>query len=129
MVKSVDRAYRSQGAKWYMNDQQLAGMRLIVDGFGRPYYPTLQDDVNPMLMNYPVVVDNNIPNLTASTTGGPVFGHLRSAMVLRTVKGAGLLRLEERYADFLQVGYIGYMRIDIRSNDLRAAVTVQPAAS
>lgn len=129
MIRSVDRAYRSLGAKWYMNDAQLAGMRLIVDGFGRPYYPTLQDDVNPTLMAYPVVVDNNIPNLTASTTGGPIFGHLPSAMVLRTVKGAGVLRLEERYADALQVGYIGYMRIDIRSNDTRAAVTVKPAAS
>ena len=76
-----------------------------------------------------MVVDQNIPNLAASTTGGPIFGHLQSAMVKRTVKGAGVLRLTERYADFLQVGYIGFMRTDIRSKDLRAAVTVKPAGT
>lgn len=27
------------------------------------------------------------------------------------------------------VGYLGYYRVDIRSNDLRAAVTVKPAAA
>ncbi len=128
MIKSVDPAYRSLGAKFYMNDDQLQGMRALVDNYGRPFYGSLQGG-EPSLYGYDVVVDNNIPNLTASTTGGPIFGHLQSAMVLRTVKGAGMLRLEERYADFLQVGFIGYMRVDMRSNDLRAAVTVKPAAT
>ena len=43
--------------------------------------------------------------------------------------GASILRLQERYADFLAVGYIGFVRTDIRSNDMRAAVTVKPAAT
>jgi HK97 family phage major capsid protein len=128
MIESVDPAYRMLGAKFYLNDAQLQGMRAIVDGFGRPLYPTLQGDA-PSLYGYPVVVDMNLPNLTLSTVGGPVFGYLPAAMVLRRVKGASILRLEERYADFLQVGFIGFERIDIRANDLRAAVTVKPAAT
>jgi len=39
------------------------------------------------------------------------------------------MRLQERYADYFAVGYIGHYRLDIRSNDLRAAVTVKAAAS
>jgi HK97 family phage major capsid protein len=129
ILRSVDKAYRSLGAKWYMNDITLQNTRLLTNGFGDPLYPDLQDDTNPKLYGYPVVVDQNIPNLTASTASGVIFGHLESAMVLRSVKGAGLMRLDERYADFLQIGYIGYRRFDIRSNDLRAAVVCVPAAT
>ena len=74
-------------------------------------------------------VDNNIPNLTASTTGGPIFGNLKPAMVYRVTRDTTVMRLQERYADYLAVGYIGYYRLDIRSNDLRAAVTVKAAAT
>ena len=132
MIASVDPAYRALGAKFYMNDNQLLGLRGQVDSNGRPLI-NLQDGITPgtptTLWGYAIEVDQNIPNLAASTTGGPVFGHLQSAMVLRTVNQSGLLRLSERYADLLQVGYIGYMRFDIRSNDLRAAVTVKAASA
>jgi hypothetical protein len=50
-------------------------------------------------------------------------------MVQRNVRDTGVLRLTERYADFLAYGFIGYSRVDIRSNDLRAAVTVKAAAT
>lgn len=132
MIAAVDPAYRALGAKFYMNDNQLLGLRSQVDANGRPLV-NLQDGITPgaptTLYGYPIEVDQNIPNLTASTAGGPIFGHLQSAMVKRTVTQSGLLRLTERYADFLQVGFIGYMRFDIRSNDLRAAVTVKPAGT
>lgn len=132
MVAAVDPAYRAMGAKFYLNDAQLLGLRGLVDSNGRPLI-NLQDGLTPgapsTLWGYEIVVDQNIPNLAASTVGGPVFGNLQSAMVLRTVTQSGLLRLSERYADLLQIGFIGYMRFDIRSNDLRAAVTVKPAAT
>ncbi len=132
MIASVDPAYRALGAKFYMNDNQLLGLRGQVDSNGRALI-NLNDGISPgeptVLWGYGIKVDQNIPNLAASTTGGPIFGHLQSAMVLRTVNQSGLLRLAERYADLLQVGYIAYMRFDIRSNDLRAAVTVKAAAT
>ena len=131
LISSVDVAYRGLGAKFYFNDTTLAGMRNVVDAMGQPMYKGLQSsDVNGLtLMDYPVVIDNNIPDLAASTASGVLFGHLASAMVLRRVKGAGILALHERYADFLQVGSIGFERIDIRSNDLRAASVCVAAAS
>lgn len=130
LVASVDPAYRTLGAKFYMNDAQLLGIRGLTDNNGRPLV-NMQDGITPgaptTIWGYEVVVDNNIPNLTASTVGGPIFGHLASAMVLRTVTQSGLLRLDQRFADQLQVGYIGYMRFDMRSNDLRAASVVKAA--
>lgn len=133
LISKVDPAYRKLGAKFYMSDAQRIGTGSILDGYGRPLFPELLSD-NPSLFNYPVVVDNNVPALTASTIGGPVFGHLSSAMVMRTVKpegaaSVGLLRLSERYADFLQVGFIGYMRYDLRANDVRAIATVKASTA
>lgn len=129
MIASVDPAYRNLGdCKFYMNDAQLLGLRGLVDNNGRPLV-NLQDGVTPgvptSVWGYEIVVDNNVPALTASTVGGPVFGRLSNAMVFRTVRQTGLMRLDERYADQLQVGYVGYARYDCRSNDLRAAVTVK----
>lgn len=132
MIASIDPAYRALGAAFYMNDQQMLGTRGQTDTNGRPLL-NMQDGLSEgavgTIFGYSVKIDQNIPNLTASTTGGPIFGHLPSAMVRRTVNQSGLIRLAERYAELLQVGYIGYMRFDIRSNDLRAAVTVKPAGT
>ena len=42
----------------------------------------------------------------------------------------GLMRLNERYADYLAIGYLLFMRARYpQSNDLRAAITVKPAAT
>ncbi len=82
------------------------------------------------LLGFPVIVDNNIPDLTASTVGGPIFGDLGPAMVYRKVRsGATIMRLNERYADYLAIGYLGFWRFDLRSNDLRSAITVQASTS
>jgi hypothetical protein len=52
------------------------------------------------------------------------------AMVYRKVwSGATLMRLNERYADYLAVDYLAFWRFDMRSNGLRSAITIQAAAS
>ncbi len=143
MLQAIDPLYYP-GCKWYFNATQAWNMRTITDGNGRPILNFMNgftaDDVsNPnyssgsavaTLFGFPVIIDNSIPNLTASTTGGPVLGALKNAMVMRTVSGTtSCMRLQERYADYLAIGYLGWARLDIRSNDLRAAVTVQPATT
>ena len=143
MVQGVDAAYYPN-AKWYMNATQAWNLRTVTDGNGRPIIDFANGfdadkvtgpDYNSnapiaRILGFPCVVDNNIPNLTASTTGGPIFGNLGPAMVYRKVRsGATLMRLNERYADYLAVGYLAFWRFDLRSNDLRSAITVQAAAS
>lgn len=140
LIATIDPAYRgvsnagpsvSPGnPAWYMNDATLQAERKVVDQMGRPL---IQQSVNvggnglgDTLGGYPVVIDNNAPSITANATptaalaSGPVFGSLHHAMVARNVRQAGVMRLNERYADFLAVAWLGYMRYDIRSNDMRA---------
>jgi HK97 family phage major capsid protein len=142
LVKSVDPAYYPS-AKWYLNASQAWNMHGVVDSEGRPLLSFMNgfnvDDVqNPnynsgsavaQLLGFPVTIDNSVANLTASTTGGPMFGSLQHAMVYRQVKEAGLMRLNERYADFLAIGYLLFMRVDIRSNDLRGMIVTKPAGT
>lgn len=135
MIAAVDPAYRNDSdgaptAAFYVSDAQLKGLREVVDSYGRPLLVQPDQGGAPILYGYPVKVDPLIPALTASTVGGPIFGNLSVAMVTRTVTGsAAVMRLTERYADYLAVGYIGFARVDMRSNDLRAAVTLRASTT
>jgi HK97 family phage major capsid protein len=131
MVAAVDPAYWPN-ASWHMSPVQALNMHSVIDSNGRPllnFDTGMEDGAIGKLLGFPVFTDPNIPALTASTVGGPIFGDLSRAMVMRKVRDASVLRLSERYADFLAYGFIGYQRVDIRSNDLRAAVVTKPAAT
>jgi HK97 family phage major capsid protein len=147
MIQGVDPAYYPTCA-WYFNSNQAWNLRTVTDSNKRPILnfangfdaddmatgePASSSDVNSpvaKLFGFPVYIDNSIPNLAASTTGGPVFGSMQHAMVMRTVRnGVNVMRLDQRWADYLAVGFLGWGRYEIRSNDLRAAVTVKPAAT
>lgn len=133
MISKVDPAYRATGrARFFFNDTTLAALRSIADGYGHPLWnPNVQSGAGDDLYGYPYTIDQNMPNVstTASTTGGLIFGDLQTAMVVRRVNQADVLRLNERYADARQVGYFGFVRQDARSNDLRAAVVYRSPAS
>ena len=154
VIAGVDPAYYPT-AKWYLNAIQAWNLRSVVDSNGRPLINFANgfdsDSVTgpeynsnapvARLFGFPVVIDNSIPNLSASTTGGPIFGSLGNAMVFRVVRNDArivtdthpvtptTMKLTERYADYLQVGYLGFLRCDSRSNDLRAACTIKCAAT
>jgi HK97 family phage major capsid protein len=126
MISQVDVAYRASGrCTFVMNDTTVQAERTLTDGFGHPLWePNTQAGQPDVILGYPVTVDNNAPSIstTASTAGGIVFGDFKTAMVVRQVDMAGTMRLTERYADYLQVGYLGYVRMDSQPNDLRAVV-------
>jgi HK97 family phage major capsid protein len=131
MVSAVDAAYWPN-ASWHLSPAQALNMRGVIDSNGRPlldFATGMQDGAVGTILGFPVYTDANIPALTASTVGGPMFGDLSRAMVMRKVRDASVLRLSERYADFSAVGVIAYQRVDIRSNDMRAVVVTKPAAT
>ena len=137
MIATVDPAYRkNKRCSWFMNDVVQQNLRGITDGFGHPLWePNLQigpsDGPVARIEGFPVVIDQNSGNVSASasTAGGLVFGDLKTAMNLRTVNQAGVLTLKERYADFLQIGWIGFCRYDSQPNDLRAVAQLYTNAS
>lgn len=136
LITMVDPAYRALGdCNWVMNDTTLQNMRTVTDAFNRPLIQTTVNvggtELGDRLGGYPVVIDNNAPSInaglatpTVANLSGPVFGRFSSAMVARNVRQTGVMRLTERYADFLAIAWMGYMRFDIRSNDMRAVATV-----
>jgi HK97 family phage major capsid protein len=144
LISMVDPAYRGVSnagpsvtpgnPAWYMSDTTLQNERQVTDLYGRPL---IQQSVNmggntlgETLAGYPVVIDNNAPVIagnaapTVAEVSGPVFGSLSHAMVARNVRQTGVMVLRERYADYLAVAWLGFMRYDIRSNDMRAAASV-----
>jgi HK97 family phage major capsid protein len=136
MIAAVDPAYWyvDGGCAFYMNATQALGMRQVSDANGRPLLNLddgLSDDYIGTIGGFPVKVVQEIGNLTASTVSGPVFGNMQHAMALRLVRGggSGILTLRERWADFLQIGWIGWQRWDAQPMDLRAACVVKAAAT
>ena len=64
------------------------------------------------IMGYPYVINQAMASPVASTNPTTMlFGDMQK-YIIRKVKDMSVLRLNERYADFGQVGFISFMRID-----------------
>lgn len=107
---SVDPSYRGPGSGFMGNDTTLRIMKEISDSQGRPLWlPSLQAGEPDLFDGHPLQVNQDMPSGTG--TKALIFGQLDKYM-LREVSGIQILRLIERYADFGQVGFIGFMRFD-----------------
>lgn len=113
LAHSVDPAYRTSGrARFMMGDTVLASIRKLKDTTNQYLWqPSLQAGVPDTLFGYPIEINQDMP---AMTTGNkPVaFGDFNEGYLIRDVRGFQLLRLDERWADFLQVGFLGFARSD-----------------
>lgn len=136
-LHAVDTAYRQTGrCVWMMNDSSLSKVQKLVDSTGRPLftpagaYGTLATGANTQngmsvpggadtLLGYPIVINQDLINSFATGAGVPlIFGDFQSGYIVREVIGAtAVLRLEERYADTGEVGFIGYDRADGNTDD------------
>jgi HK97 family phage major capsid protein len=111
LVYSLDKAYR-QKAKFMLNDATIKALRKLKDGNGLPLWtaggPTSGEPDS--LFGYPVVPNNDVAVMGTSAKS-IVFGDLTKYKV-RRVKDVTLLRLNERYADAHQVGFLAFARFD-----------------
>jgi HK97 family phage major capsid protein len=83
----------------------------IVDTLGRPLFvPSVNTDSLESILGRPVVISQYHPNLASTVVGVVQFGSLTDGYVLRTAGDVSILRLNERYADTGEVGFIGYHR-------------------
>jgi HK97 family phage major capsid protein len=107
---SVDPAYR-RGASWMMADSSLKKTKQIVDTTGRVLWAaSISQGAPDTLMGYPIVINQDVAAMAANAKS-VVFGDL-SKYLIRDVLGVTLLRLEERYADFHQVAFLAFARMD-----------------
>jgi len=109
---ALDPAYRTPNAKWVMNSQTHAYLIGLKDGFGRPFFTPDPSGQKPFekIMGYDVVLNQQMPAMGASAT--PVlFGDLQKSYMLRNDGAPSILRLNERFAELLEVGFFLYLRI------------------
>jgi HK97 family phage major capsid protein len=115
---SVDPLYRP-GAIFMMNDSTLKVIKKLKDTAGRPIWmPGLtgslqsgQDSFNTIL-GYPYRINQDVAVMGANAKS-ILFGNF-SKYIIRDVREFTLLRLEERYAEFGQVGFLAFTRSDGR---------------
>jgi len=128
LIHSVDVAYRGN-ARFALHDLILAEVRKWRDAENRPLWiPSVAAGVPDTILGYPYFV-NNFQASTAAAGDKPVyFGNFEDGFVVRNVTGGALKRLEERYADYLQVGFFGFSRHDSVVQDPSAIKYLEMAA-
>jgi HK97 family phage major capsid protein len=121
LVHSLDPAYRNGGnSKFMANDAVLAQFRLLVDSQNRPLWqPAIVAGEPDVILGYPIVVNNDMP-APAANAKSILFGDFSRGFVVRDVLDVQVRRLDERYADFLQVGWFGFARADSTVQDASA---------
>ena len=110
---SVDPAYRSDpSVRWMFNDTTLKALRKIKDGDGNYIWQPANSltGAPQRIFEYGYVVNQAVANI-GSGAKSVLFGAMNK-YVVRMVKQFALKRLVERYADYDQVGFIGFQRID-----------------
>jgi HK97 family phage major capsid protein len=112
---SVDPAYRQDpSCGWMMHDNILLAVRKLKDSQNRYLWePSIQMGVPDKLLNYPITVNQQMQSSIATATRTMLFGALGKYKV-RDVKDVRLMKLEERYADLDQVGFVAFLRSDGR---------------
>lgn len=113
LTESLDPAYLEGGnVRFMMSQAARKALRKLKDTQNRPLWePSLQAGTPDTLMGYSLTL-NNYMSAPATGVKSILFGDIREAYVIRDVSDFALLRLAERYADYLQVGFIGFQRSD-----------------
>ena len=93
------------------HDTTLRTLKNILDKFGRPIWlPGLAVNSPDTILGYRYTINQSMPQIAPNATT-VLFGDL-SKFIIRKVREMQLLRLVERYADFGQVGFIAFSRVD-----------------
>ncbi|MEV4974443.1 phage major capsid protein [Streptomyces scopuliridis] len=125
---SVDSAYRPN-ARYLMHDLTLKVIRKLKDTQGRPLWVPIPAPGFPSTINgFEYSLDNSMP-VPAANAKSIVFGDLRAGYLIRQVQDVQTMRLVERYAEYLQVAFLGFSRLDGMIQDPSAIRTYQHAAS
>ena len=107
---AVDPTYRSRG-QWMMHDNTLRQLKQLLDKYGRPIWlPGIAVNAPDTILGYPYTINQKIPQVAPNALT-VLFGDL-SKFIIRKVRDMSVLRLVERYADYGQVGFIAFSRVD-----------------
>jgi len=107
---SIDPTYR-RGARFMLHDNTLKTIKQLLDKYGRPLWvPGLSVNAPDTILGYEYVINQSMPQIAAAADT-VLFGSLQK-FIMRKVRDLSVLRLDERFADFGEVAFIGFSRID-----------------
>ena len=116
LVHALDPAYRLN-ARFMMSDAALKVIKKIKvaqysgDTVGAPLWiPGLAGMLADTIMGYPYVINQSVA-VPAASAKAVLFGDF-SKYLIRDVSDVRLIRMEERYADYDQVGFTAFVRSD-----------------
>lgn len=110
LVYSVDKSYRSVG-KFTMADATCKLLRKLKDGEGRYLFqPSAKVGDFDTLFGYPVVWNNDMPAATAGLIS-VAFGDM-SKYIIRLVGDPTVVRMDEKYVEYLEVGFMAFHAFD-----------------
>lgn len=114
LYHSVDPAYRrSPKCYWMMNDSTLSYIRALTIGSAddRPLWqPSMREGVPDTIEGKPYIINQDLASVGTGNKS-MAFGDF-SKYIIRTVGGVNLRRLDERYAEKLNVGFVAWQRAD-----------------
>jgi len=126
----LDPAYLGGGNLAWMGSQSALGaVRKIKDSQNRPLWePSLQAGTPDNFLGYRFILNNDMA-VPAANAKSMAFGDFRAGYVVRDVTGVQTLRLAERFAEFLQVGFLAFQRSGGTVQDTAAYTVLQNSAT
>lgn len=120
LIHSIDPAYRmAPGFRLAFNDVTLQLIEEMVDGQNRPLWLPGIDASRPgTILGKQYVVDKACADMAAGVKF--MYAGDFQQCILRRVRGMALKRLVERYAEFGQVGFLGFDRFGFILQDTAA---------
>jgi HK97 family phage major capsid protein len=106
----LDPAYEAN-ASWSFNSNTRGYLLKIEDTLGRPLFvPSPSANTFDMLLGKPVTLNQALPNVAAGNVAVQ-YGDFKQGYLYRPVKpGLAIFRLNERYMDSGEIGFIGFAR-------------------
>lgn len=128
LVYAVARPYRA-GASFLMNDGIVKIVRKLKDSQNRYLWEdSLQANEPPRLFGYPVYIEPSMAAAPVANALTMVYGDV-SGYFVRDVGAFRLFRLNERYMDNGEVGFLGWHRTDGDLVDTAAVQVMKQSAT
>lgn len=117
---AVDPAYR-QNAAYMLHDSIVQAVRLLLDGESRPLWASgIRDGLPDRINGRPFFINMAMDSTMASGKKTLLFGQLNKFKI-REVRGIRMYRLQERYRDNDQDGFVAFLRQDANLLDAGTA--------
>ena len=123
LIHSIDPAYRNKASFGLMaHDNIIAAIRALGIGSANDFpvfIPSMEAGQPDKLFGYNVYYNNDMQSSIATGTKTLIAADF-SKYVVRSAGGVQFVRLNERYMDELEVGFVAYARKDAKVLDSRA---------